>query len=61
MIGKECIPVLPHASCSRDLSACDFYVFPKLKWREKVYHLKTLDGVQKAVTDAIKTPTEADI
>jgi hypothetical protein len=32
----------------------------KLKWRVKGYHFQTLDSVQKAVTDAIKTLTEAD-
>jgi hypothetical protein len=52
--------VLPQAPCSPDLPPFDSYFFPKLKLRVKVYHFPALDSVQKAVTDAIKTPTEAD-
>jgi hypothetical protein len=57
---KKCIPMLPHAPYSPELSPCDFYLFPKLKSRVKDRHLQTLDSVQKALTDAIKTITEAD-
>jgi hypothetical protein len=35
-------------------------LFPKLKSRVKGYHFQTLDSVQKAVTNTIKTLTEAD-
>jgi hypothetical protein len=35
-------------------------LFPKLKSRVKDHHFQTLDSVQKAVTDAIKTLIEAD-
>jgi histone-lysine N-methyltransferase SETMAR len=55
---QKCIPVLPQAPYSPDLSPYDFYLFPK--WRFKGCHFQTLDNVQKAVTDAIKTLTEAD-
>jgi hypothetical protein len=37
-----------------------FYLFPKLNLSVKVYYLQTFDSVQKAVTDSIKTLTEAD-
>jgi hypothetical protein len=33
---------------------------PKIKSRSKGYHFQTLDSIQKAVSDAIKTLTEAD-
>ncbi|PNF34111.1 hypothetical protein B7P43_G01132, partial [Cryptotermes secundus] len=44
----------------RKFSPCDFHLFPKLKPSVMSYHFQTLDGLQKAVTDAIKTLREAD-
>jgi hypothetical protein len=35
-------------------------LLPKLKSRAKGFHFQTLDNVQKAETDTIKTLTEAD-
>jgi transposase len=58
-LGIKHNPMLPQAPYSPDLSLYDFCLFPKLKSRVKGYHLQTLDSVQKAVTDAIKTLTEA--
>jgi hypothetical protein len=52
--------VLPHAPYSPALSPYEFHLLPKLKWRVKGYHFQTLDSVQKAVTDAIKTLTDAN-
>jgi hypothetical protein len=52
--------MLPQVPCSPDLSPCDFYLFAKLNLRVKGYHFQTFASVQKAVTDAIKTLTEAD-
>jgi hypothetical protein len=57
---KKCIPVLLQALYSPDLSTCDFYLFPKLDSRIKGCHFQTLESVQTAVTDIIKTLTEAD-
>jgi hypothetical protein len=54
------IPVLLWAPHSPNLSPCGFYLFPKLKLRVKSSNFQTLDSVQKAVADAIKTLTEAD-
>jgi hypothetical protein len=51
--------MLPQAH-SPDLSPCDFYLLPKLKSTVKSSDFQTLDSVQKAVTDAIKTLTEDD-
>jgi hypothetical protein len=42
------------------LQAPYFYLFPKLKLKISGYHSQTLDSVQKAVTDSIKTQTEAN-
>jgi hypothetical protein len=57
---KKCIPVLLQAPYSRDLSTCDSYLFSKLDSRIKGCHFQTLDSVQTAVTNVIKTITEAD-
>jgi hypothetical protein len=54
-LEKKCIPLLPQASYSPDMSTCEFHSFPKLKSRVKDYHFHTLDSIQKATTDAIKT------
>jgi hypothetical protein len=58
---KKCIPLLLQALGSLDLSPCNnFYLFPKLKLRVSGSHFQTLDCIQEAITDAIKTLTEAD-
>jgi histone-lysine N-methyltransferase SETMAR len=54
-LAKRCIPVLPQAPYSPDLSPCDFYLFPKLISRVKSYHFQNLDSDQTAVTDAADT------
>jgi hypothetical protein len=59
-LAEKCIPVLSEVPYSPDLSPCDFYLFPKLKSRVKGYHFQTPDSVQKVVTDAMKTLTDAD-
>jgi hypothetical protein len=60
-LAKNCIPMLLLAPYSPYLSHCAFYWVKKLKLRIKGYHLQTLDTAQKAVTDAIKTLTEANV
>jgi hypothetical protein len=47
------------ASDSPDLSPCGSYLFPKLKSGDQGYYFQPFDGVQKAVTDAIKTSDPA--
>jgi transposase len=59
-LAKKCISVLPQAHYSPDFSPCGIYLFPKLKSRFKSYHFQASDSAQKAVTDVIKTLTEAD-
>jgi hypothetical protein len=36
-LAKKCIPVFPQAPYSPDLSSCHFYLFPKLKSKDKTY------------------------
>jgi transposase len=52
-LAKKNFPVLPHSPYSPDLAPCDFYLFPKLK-------LKTIENIQKTVTDDLNTRTEND-
>jgi hypothetical protein len=59
-LAKKCIPMLLQVPYSPDFSPCDFHLFPKLKSNFKGSHFQTLDSVQKAVTDAIKTLPETD-
>jgi hypothetical protein len=42
------------APYSSDLSPCDFFLFPRLKSHLKGRHFRTLDNIQKSVTDELK-------
>ncbi|EZA49234.1 hypothetical protein X777_12493 [Ooceraea biroi] len=55
--GKS-ITVLPHPPYSPDLAPCDFFLFPKLKSHLKGKHFRTIENIQKAVTDALNSLTE---
>jgi len=59
-LAKENIPALPHPPYSPDLAPCDFYLFPKLKFKLKGHHLGTTEFIQKVVTDELHTLTEND-
>ena len=59
-LAKKNIPVLPHPPYSPDLAPCDFYLFPKLKWKLKGHHFGTMENIQKIVTDEVNTLTEND-
>ncbi|GFW35386.1 putative transposase [Trichonephila clavipes] len=48
------IPVAPQPPYS-PLSPCDFFLFPKLKNQLKGYHFASLENIQTAVTDKLKT------
>ena len=54
------IPVLPRPPYSPDLAPCDFYLFPKLKSKLKGHHFRTMENIQKNVTDELNTLTEND-
>jgi len=60
-LAKKIIPVLPHTPHSPDLTPCDFYLFPKLKSKLKGHHFRTMENVQKIVTDELNTLTENDL
>jgi len=51
-LTKKDIPVLPQPPYSSDLSPCDFFLFPKLKFHLKGRHFGNVDNIQKVVTAA---------
>ena len=48
------------ATYSPDLSPCDFFLFPKLKFYLKVRHFGTVDNIQKVVTDQLRALLHED-
>ena len=59
-LAKTNIPILPHPLYSPDLAPCDFYLFPKLKSKLKGHHLRTMENIQKIVTDELHMLMESD-
>jgi transposase len=53
-LAKKGISVVPQPPYSPDLSPCDFFLFPKLKFHLKGRHLGTVDNIQKVVTDQLR-------
>ena len=51
--GKE-EDIQPQPPYSPDLSPCDFFLFPKLKFHLKGRHFGTVDNIQKVVTDQLR-------
>jgi len=54
------IPVVPQPPYSPDLSPCDLVLFPKLKFHLKGRHFRTVENIEKAVTDQLKTIPVSD-
>ncbi|GFT38701.1 protein GVQW3 [Trichonephila clavipes] len=54
-LASKNIPVAPQPPYLPDLSPCDFFLFPKLKNYLKGHHFGTLENIQTAVTDQLKT------
>jgi hypothetical protein len=48
---KKCISMVPKPPYSADLSPCDFFLFPKLKFHLEGRNFETVDNIQKVVTD----------
>ena len=46
--------MVPQPPYSPDLSLCDFFLFPKLKFHLKGRHFETVENIEKAVTDQLK-------
>jgi len=52
-LAKKGIPVVPQPPYSPDLSLCDFFLFPKLKFYLKGHHFGMVKNIEKAVTDQL--------
>ena len=59
-LAKKGIPVVPKPPYSLDLSPCDFFLFPKLKFYLKGRHFGTVENTEKAVTDQLKAILVSD-
>ena len=59
-LAKKGIPVVPQPPYSPDLSPCDFFLFPKLKFHFKGRHFGTVENIEKAVTDQLKAIPVSD-
>ena len=57
---KNSIPVFPQPPYSCDLSPCDFFLFPKLKFHLKGRHSGTVENIERAVTDQLKAISVSD-
>jgi len=59
-LAKKSISVVPQPPYSPDLSPCDFFLFPKLKFHLKGSHVGTVDNIQKVVTDQLRALAHED-
>jgi len=59
-LAKKGIPVVPQPPYSPDLSPCDFFLFPKLKFYLKGHHFGTVENIEKAVTDQLNAIPVSD-
>ena len=54
------LAVVPQPPFSPDLSPCDFFLFPKLKFHLKGRHFGTVENIEKAVTNQLKAIPVSD-
>jgi hypothetical protein len=54
------VPVDPKPLYLPDLSPCDFFLFPKLKFHLKGRHLGTVDNIRKLVTEQLRALPHED-
>jgi transposase len=59
-LAKKGILVVPQPPYSPDLSPCDFFLFPKLKFHLKGRHFGNVDNIQKVVTDQLRALPHED-
>ena len=52
--------VLPHPPYSPELAPCNFYLFSKLNSKLMGHHFRTIENIQKIVTNELHTLTEND-
>ena len=60
LLAKKGISVVPQPPYSPELSPCDFFLFPKLKFHLKGRHFGTVDNIQKVVTDQLRALLHED-
>jgi len=53
-LAKKGISVILQPPYSPDLSPCDFFLFPKLKFNLKGHHFGIVDNIQKVMTDQLR-------
>src|SRR5215469_707778 len=54
------IPIFPQSPYSPDMSPCDLFLLPKLKFHLKCRHFGTVDNIQKVVTDQLRALLHED-
>jgi len=59
-LAKKVISVFPQPPYLSDLSPCDFFLFPKLKFHLRGGHFGTVDNIQKVVTDQLRALLHED-
>jgi transposase len=59
-LAKKGIPVVPQPPYFPDLSPCDFFLFPKLKFYLKGHQFGTVENIEKATTDQPKAILVSD-
>jgi len=59
-LNKKGIPVFSQPPYSPDLSPCDLFLFPKLKFHPKGRHFATVDNIQKVVTEQLSALPHED-
>jgi hypothetical protein len=52
--------VIPHPPYSPDLAPCDFFLFPKIKFRLKCRRFDTIEEIQAESQELLKTLTLED-
>ena len=59
-LAKKGISLVPQPPYSPDLSPCDFFLFPKLKFHLKGRAFGTMDNIQRVVTEQLWTHLHED-
>jgi len=52
------IPLIPHPPYSPDLAPCDFFLFPKMKFKPKGRRFDTIEDIQAEKQNVLDTLTE---
>ena len=60
-LAKNNIPVMEHPSYSPDLTPCDFFLFPKIKFALKGTRFESVDAVKAKATQLLNSITQDDL